>query len=192
MTDIIDRDLSRSERRRYIVRGLLRALVMTVAIVALYFLLPLDRVGVLPLWATLLVALVVMLGVTYWQTRAIVRSTQPGLRGIEALAVIAPLYLLLFAASYFVMAQGDPAAFTAEDPTRVDTLYFTVTVFATVGFGDISPASETARLLVMFQMILNLIVLGAGIRLLTAAVNRGRESRADAAAEAPPPDGAEA
>ena len=36
------------------------------------------------------------------------------------------------------------------------------------------------RVLVMFQMILNLIVLGAGIRLLTAAVNRGREAKADA------------
>lgn len=95
--------------------------------------------------------------------------------------MLAPLYLLLFAASYYVMSQADPTAFTAEGPTRIDTLYFTVTVFATVGFGHISPASETARLLVMFQMILNLIVLGAGIRLLTVAVHRGRESRADAA-----------
>ena len=28
--------------------------------------------------------------------------------------------------------------------TRTDALYFVVTVFATVGFGDITPVSETA------------------------------------------------
>ena len=31
----------------------------------------------------------------------------------------------------------------------------------------------------MIQMILNLIVLGAGVRLLTVAVKRGRESKED-------------
>ena len=49
----------------------------------------------------------------------------------------------------------------------------------TVGFGDISPASETARLVVTIQMILNLIVLGAGVKLLTVPVQRGRQSQAD-------------
>jgi voltage-gated potassium channel len=37
---------------------------------------------------------------------------------------------------------------------RTDSLYFTVTVFATVGFGDIFPASQMARLVVTAQMIL--------------------------------------
>lgn len=174
-------ELSRVERRRFILRGLFRALVMTVAVLALYLFIPLDVIAALPLWATLTLALLILLGVTWWQTRAIVRSDRPGLRGIEALAVIAPLYLILFAASYYLSALADPSSFSEDGLTRVDTLYFTVTVFATVGFGDISPASQSARVLVMFQMILNLIVLGAGIRLLTAAVNRGREAKADAA-----------
>ena len=59
-----------------------------------------------------------------------------------------------------------------------DTLYFTVTVFATVGFGDISPASQAARLLVMLQMILNLLVLGVGIQVFLGAVQRSRQDEA--------------
>ena len=58
----------------------------------------------------------------------------------------------------------------------MDALYLTVTVFSTVGFGDISAASQPGRILVTIQMILNLIVLGAGVRLLTGAVKRGRDS----------------
>jgi len=65
------------------------------------------------------------------------------------LATTAPLFLLLFATSYFLMTQADADSFSAHPLTRTDTLYFTVTVFATVGFGDISPASQAARLLVM-------------------------------------------
>jgi hypothetical protein len=72
------------------------------------------------------------------------------------------------------MASHDPASFTADNLTRTDALYFTVTVFATVGFGDISAASQAARLLVTAQMILDLIVLGLGIRVFIGAVEEGR------------------
>ncbi len=170
--------MSRAERRRFILRGLLRALILTVVLFTLYFLAPLAWIEGVPVGVVLVVAPLVLLAVSWWQIRAILRSPQPGLRGIEALAVIAPLYLLLFAATYFLMARADPASFSIDALTRLDTLYFTVTVFSTVGFGDISPTSEAARLLAMIQMILNLIVLGAGVRLLTAAVRRGREAKA--------------
>lgn len=184
MSNVPTAELSRAARRRYVLRGLLRALIMTIALLVLYLIVPLGAVAALPLWAALSLALLALLAVTGWQTRAIVRSKRPGLRGIEALAVIAPLYLILFAGTYYLTALSEPGSFTEDALSRVDALYLTVTVFATVGFGDISPASELARVLVMLQMILNLIVLGAGIRLLTAAVHRGRESRADADEEA--------
>ena len=73
------------------------------------------------------------------------------------------------------MAADDPSNFTVETLTRTDSLYFTVTIFSTVGFGDISPASEGARILVTAQMILDLIVLGLGIRILVGAVDVGRQ-----------------
>ena len=43
-----------------------------------------------------------------------------------------------------VLAGTDPGSFT-EPLTRTDSLYFVVTVFATVGFGDITPLSLSAR-----------------------------------------------
>lgn len=96
----------------------------------------------------------------------------PFCRSVEALAVTVPLYILLFAATYYGMAVQEPASFDVEGLTRVDTLYFTVTTFSSVGFGDISAASQTARILVTIQMMLNLLVLGAGIRVFVGAARR--------------------
>ena len=59
-----------------------------------------------------------------------------------------------------------------------DSLYFTVTVFATVGFGDITATSQTGRLIVTAQMILDLIVLGLGIGVFLGAVQRGQQDTA--------------
>ena len=61
--------------------------------------------------------------------------------------------------------------------TRTDALYFTVTVFTTVGFGDITAKTEAARLVVTCQMITDLIVLGLGIRVIVGAVRRGLQRR---------------
>ena len=49
------------------------------------------------------------------------------------------------------------------DHTRV--LYFTITVFSTVGFGDITPRADLARIIVSIQMLLDLDILGScGVR----------------------------
>ena len=101
-------------------------------------------------------------------------SPFPGLRAVEALATSIPLFLLLFAATYDVM--GAIAASSFNQPmTRTNALYFTVTVFATVGFGDITAKTETARLLVTGQMIIDLIILGIGARVILGAVQRSRQ-----------------
>ena len=110
------------------------------------------------------------------------------MRAIEALAATVPLFLLLFAAAYFVMARTSPASFS--DPlTRTDALYFTVTIFSTVGFGDITAVSESARLVVTVQMILDLLILGLGIRVFVGAVQRGRQrAQPDSADPGSPPE----
>ena len=46
--------------------------------------------------------------------------------------------------------------------TRIDSVYFTVTTFATVGFGDITATTEAARLVVTGQMIADLSSSGSG------------------------------
>ena len=159
--------------RSLVVLGLLRALATAVLLVGLYYLLPLDHVKNVPL--TLAVGLVILLAVIAWQLRAIVRARKPVVRAIVALATTVPLFVLLFASVYFVMAQASPANFSPHQLTRTDALYFTVTVFSTVGFGDITPASQSARLVVTAQMILDLLVLGLGIRAFVGAVQLGRQ-----------------
>jgi hypothetical protein len=167
-----DEELS-PERRRWVIGiGVLRALGTTTALVVLYYVLPLDHLKNVPV---VLTAAVVILGaVVSLQLRAVVKSRHPALRAIEALAATVPLFLLLFASAYFTMANSNPANFSAHPLTRSDTLYFTVTVFSTVGFGDITATSQSARLVVTAQMIVDLLVLGLVVRTFVAAVQRAR------------------
>jgi voltage-gated potassium channel len=127
------------------------------------------------MWLTLTVGLLALAAVAAYQVKAVTRARHPAVKAVEALATTAPLFLLLFAAAYFVMAGADPSNFNVETLTRTDSLYFTVTIFATVGFGDITAASEVTRILVTTQMILDLIVLGLGIRILVGAIEVGRQ-----------------
>jgi voltage-gated potassium channel len=101
---------------------------------------------------TPLIGLAAIAGPIIWQIRAIVQARHPGLRAVETLAVVIPTFLLLFAAGYFLASEAQPAVFS-EPLTRTDALYFTITVFATVGFGDISPVSEGTRIVVSIQML---------------------------------------
>ena len=109
-----------------------------------------------------------------WHLRLIAESDTPALRAIEGLCLGVPLFLLIFASTYFLMSESDPLTFS-EPLGRSDALYLTVTVFSTVGFGDITPKIEAARLVVSAQMLLDLVVLGIGVRVILAAVDRGRE-----------------
>jgi len=167
--------LPAARRRRLIIIGLLRASAVTAALVVGYYLLPLDHLAGVPLGVSLAAGLLALAAMAAYQVRAIIRARYPGIRAIEALATTAPLFLLLFAGTYVLMARADPSNFNVHPLTRTDSLYFTVTVFATVGFGDITATSQTARLIVTAQMILDLIVLGLGIRVFLGAVQRGRQ-----------------
>lgn len=171
--------LTTRQRRWLVVRGLLRALATAVVMVALYYVLPLDRRSDTYLVAALAIGVALLTGVIAWQVRAIIRSGYPAIRATQSLATTTPLFLLFFASTYFIMSIDDAATF-AEPLTRSDVLYFTVTIFATVGFGDISAQTETARLVVTVQMLLDLVILGLGIQVILGAVKRGKASPSEA------------
>jgi voltage-gated potassium channel len=69
----------------------------------------------------------------------------------------------LFAATYYVTGQVEAGNFGAT-LTRIDALYFTVTVSATVGFGDIVARTEVSRLFVTLQMLADLVLIGLSRR----------------------------
>ncbi|MEU4088376.1 potassium channel family protein [Streptomyces aureus] len=160
-------------RHRESLRSALRSLLTSAVLVTLYYLLPLDK-AFSPKTVFTLVSGIAAVGVLLsWQIREITRARRPELRAMEALATSAPLYLLLFAIVYYLMERSAPSSFS-EALTRTDALYFTVTVFSTVGFGDITARSETARALVTGQMAVNVLLIGVAARLLVSAVQQGR------------------
>jgi voltage-gated potassium channel len=159
-----------------VVRTLLRAGLNAAALLVVYSTVPLDRrtSGAVIWFAWGLVGFVL---VVVWQIRAILRSPHPTARAVVALAATVPLFLVLFATAYLVMSRHQQASFT-EPLTRTDALYLTVTIFATVGFGDITPQTETARVLVTVQMIADLLVFGLLLRVIVDVVRVARSQQA--------------
>lgn len=156
--------------------SVLRTWLVVGALVVAYSLAPWDRwddasrgslVRSLALWLTAVVLAVVV------EVRAVLRSAKPWLRALQAAVLSLVLLLLPFSTAYGGMSASDPSAFT-EPLTRVDAVYFTVTVFATVGFGDIAPVSEPARILVTVQMLADLVLIGVIVKILVGAAQRRR------------------
>ncbi|MFC8341572.1 potassium channel family protein [Streptomyces rubiginosohelvolus] len=165
-------DGARHSRRGAAVVAVARAVSVAVGLVTAYYLLPLDQ-RLTPGTAVLLTSgLLAVLLVFCWEVRAITRSPFPRLRAVEGLAATLVLFLVLFAASYYLLERSEPGSFS-EMLNRTDALYFTLTTFATVGFGDITARSQTGRVLTMVQMAGGLLLVGVAARVLASAVQAG-------------------
>ena len=162
-------DLTESERHRQEAAALGRSTLVGVLLVVAYYVLPLDRpaaAGVLLLVA----GLILIAGLLAWQTRAILTSPFPRLRGFQTLITGIPLLLVVFAAVYYLTELAQTDNFT-QPMDKIDAMYFTVTVFSTVGFGDITAKTDLARSIVTVQMLVNLVVLGLVAKVIFGAVN---------------------
>jgi voltage-gated potassium channel len=112
------------------------------------------------------------------------KIVRAALRALGSSAALVVIYYLLplghastgAAVTMLVMATISAGNFS-QPITRTNALYFAVTVFATVGFGDITAKTEAAQLVVTGQMIVDLIILGLGARVIVGAVTRGRQRR---------------
>jgi hypothetical protein len=175
--------------RRGLLASVVRILAMTVLLFVLYARAPLGSRPDAAVGAELAALLIVFAVVLAWQIQAVMKSSRPGLRAIEVVAVSVPLLIVLFASAYFVLEKLHPHSFT-EPLTRVDAAYFSVTVLATVGFGDIAPVTQVARSMVTIQMLADLVLIGVVAKVLLGAVQRRRQALAtgaDQASGSPPP-----
>ncbi|MFF3608008.1 potassium channel family protein [Streptomyces sp. NPDC002463] len=163
---------------RRTVRVVARAVGSATVLVTLYYLPPLDHSSTAVTLTTLLVGPAGFVAPVAARVRSILRSPHPGLRAVEGLATGIPYFLLLFAAGYAAPAALSPGSF-GEPLSHSDALSFTVTVFSTAGFGDITAETEAARLVVTVQMLADLVVLGLALKIIVGAVRRGRQRRAD-------------
>jgi len=165
--------LSPHERRRQGFWFILKSTLLSIAVVVGYFVLPMTSSLATDTILTLMLGLLLIGALLAWNVREVLRSPFPGARAVGALMVAAPLFLTLFATSYYLMGDAEPSAFS-EPLTRLDALYFTVTTFATVGFGDITAVSETARAVATVQMVVGLVLVGMIARVLLGAVEHSR------------------
>jgi voltage-gated potassium channel len=184
-------ELTPAGRKRLIVASLLRAGASVTLLTAAYYTIPLDRPLNAATWIGFVLGLGAFAAVIAWQVRAILASDVPRLRAVQAVAIGLPMLLLLFASAYLRISHDAPDSFS-EALGRTDSLYFTVTVFTTVGFGDIAPRSELARILTMIQMLTGLVVVGLVAKVLLNAVQTAvRRRESEGSATAVPPDGRE-
>lgn len=120
--------------------------------------------------------LVVILVVYAWQLRRVSRSVRPILAAVEAVGLVFGLFVCMFALIYVAISAEDPQAFS-EVLSRAAGVYFAVTVLATVGFGDITPVTDTARLVVTLQMVIGITLVGTAIKALSYSAKSARASQ---------------
>jgi hypothetical protein len=163
--------MARSQRRAA-GWALVRILLTTAILTTLYFVLPLDARITGETAVLLTLGLVATVGMLVFQTQAVVRAPRPALRAAEALSTSFTLFVLVFAVTYYLLNKNGTNVFT-QPITRLDSLYFVVTVFGTVGFGDIAARSETARAIVTVQILGDILFVGVAVRAVVEAVRRG-------------------
>lgn len=145
-------------------RALLRTVTTLVVAGTAYFTLPFSGLDDLPTLLLLVLGSVVVCAVCAWQVWSVLRSPHPMVQAMEGIAATVTVYVLGFASLYAVISQVEPEGFT-EVLTRMGALYFSLTVFATVGFGDIAAVTDGTRAVVSAQIVCNLIFLALVVRL---------------------------
>jgi voltage-gated potassium channel len=168
--------LDRREQRRVVTRSALRILFSILVLIVLYGVLPVPHRTDAGVLIELAIGLIVFGAVLGWQVLKIMGAEHPELRAAEALAVAVPVVLIVFAFTYLSLSRVSPRSFS-EHLDHVGAMYFTVTVISTVGFGDIVAKSHAARILVSFQIMLDLVLLVGIVRAVFFAAQVGVRRR---------------
>jgi hypothetical protein len=173
-------DLPAPVRRRAILRCALTIIVCWILLIGAYYVLPIGHESGPRTIVRLGLDIALVGAVFAWQIRRISLAALPELRAIEALGIVIAVFLVLFSGIYLAMSHELLHNFSQRlDQTKA--LYFTVSVFSTVGFGDITPRTDAARLVVSVQMLLDLAIIGAAVRIIFNA------ARSRIAPASPPP-----
>ena len=145
----------------------------TTLLVVLYCVLPVGHATNASTMVALGAGLVLFTAVLVWQIRSIVRGDHPYVRAAEALAIVIPLLVFTFALVYLGLWHTNHHSFS-ETIDRTSAVYFTVSVLSTVGFGDIVATTDSARLVVTVQMLLDLVLIGVIARVIWGAARVGK------------------
>ncbi len=145
-------------------------------VLLVYFLVPLDgEYAEVIAGAVVIVAILALLPWAVRRARHVLTSEQPVLVAAQSLAIGLTLLIVSFSSIYFVLGSEHEGQIDGIR-TKIDALYFTITILSTVGFGDVTATGQGARALVAVHMILNLVFLAVAIRLLSSALEQRKDS----------------
>ncbi|CAL9511194.1 potassium channel family protein [Streptomyces sp. Tu 3180] len=137
-------------------------------LVTAYFLLPLDHLGPRhpALSWTLFGLALALIALLLLRQVVQVLLDRPEVRPGLVIPLLICLSVLVFATAYQALAQR-PGEFHGLT-TRLDALYFTVVTLATVGYGDITPHGQAARLVTILQILYAFVFLTAAATALSS------------------------
>mgnify|MGYP001604684137 CR=1 FL=1 len=144
---------AQTQTRRRISRDGLVTLGVFVALVVLFFTVPLSRRDGNDWWMLLLAVLALGLLAT-----SVVRMVTHGETLFRLLNLLL-IVVVVVSLGFYAVAVNAPGEFDGIE-TRVDALYFTLTTMTTTGYGDIHATGQLARLLVSLVFVFDLIFLG--------------------------------
>jgi len=163
------RDLSRGRRRRLLAAAIARTVITVVVLVVGYHLIPFDRGDTWQIGLVAVVALVLLFAGAVLELRAVKVAEFPTLRAVQSLTVSLVVVLLSFAGVYMILSNNDSGAFD-EVLDHTGAVYFSLTTLTTIGYGDIVPLSHAARNVVMLQMVIDVLIIGVYVKLVTTTV----------------------
>jgi hypothetical protein len=111
-------ELPARQRRRIAIGAPLRTIATIFVVVAIYFRIPMDRAVTATTVIGLVIGVLALFAIIAWQIREIMRSEHPVVRAVEALAFAIPVYVLLFATIYFLMAHVSASQAGPDPPGR--------------------------------------------------------------------------
>ena len=169
--------ITRGERIKIFAWAFVRVAVGLLGIAVVMSLAP-DTPAKSPLYSLVIVTgLIVGYGVYFWyQLRGVSMARFPSMRALEALILMAAMFLAVFSITYLLLSRANAASFT-EPLTGFTSYYFSLTVLATVGFGDITPKTVSASSVTMVQMALDLVFVAVLLRVVMGAARKAVSSR---------------
>jgi voltage-gated potassium channel len=148
----------------------------------IYFVIPVDfhtETGIVGHGVLSLVAIALVSALVLWQV--LLQIDDPG-RRIDGLLLSMVAGVLVFALAFFRLHLEEPEQFVGMS-TRIDSLYFTMTTLLTVGYGDINASGQTARVMVLLQMVFNIAVIATAASTLNSRVRENAARRVEARRE---------
>lgn len=147
------------------------SLLTSALIIALYAVIPVPASDESPVMMIIVLTVLAAIYIvaTMWAAMHISRAKRPVLSGTMILSVMLTTLIILFALSYLTLSITDPTNFNVP-LDKISALYFTMTILATVGFGDIHATSHAAMIAVMIQMVAGLTLFTVVARILVSAV----------------------